>query len=245
MDSDLDLRVREDGRVAVVRPRGTLTSDTAPLLRRSLVKGLLGLGRVVVDLDVFRLGRASCVRVFPAVLDHCGGWPKARLTLWQPDREMAEALDAHRVPALVPVHDDFLDSLAAFEHRPPTMRVRTRLACDHRAPAIARQLVRECCPTWQVSRARQGVVELVATELVSNAVTHARTASTFTVQRQARGLRVAVCDTGVPVPADILTALRNRDHPLGRGLALVTSLCTAWGVRANPVGKTVWAEVGD
>lgn len=244
MDSDLDLRVREDGQIAVVRPRGTLTAHTAPVLRRTLVKGLLGLGRVVVDLDVFRLGRASCVRVFPAVLDHCGGWPRARLSLCQPDEDMAKALSAHRVSALVPVHHDLLDSVAAFEHRPPKVRVRTRLGCDHRAPGIARQLVRDCCPTWQVGRARQGILELLASELVSNAVSHARTASTFTLERGAHVLRVAVRDNA---PADELQALEHPDHRrrLGRGLAVVQGLSTNWGLTAHSVGKTVWAEVGE
>lgn len=269
MHSDLDLRLREDGQVSVVRPRGTLTTHTAPLLRRTLVKGLLGLGRVVVELDVFRLGRASCVKVFPAVLDHCGGWPRARLTLCRPDEDMAQALRTHEVPAFVPVRHDFLDSVAAFEYRPPKVRVRTRLACDHRAPGIARRIVRESCPTWQVGRDRQGLLELLASELVSNAVSHARTASTLTLERGPDVLRVAVRDNAPAGELDRLSRPERRSSPgqsspeqsspeqsspeqsspgttsLGRGLAMVEALSSRWGLTAHSVGKTVWAEVGE
>src|SRR5918911_3727429 len=77
MDSALDIAVHRHEQVVVVHPRGLLTVRTAVELREVLAKELTEHGRVVVDLDGLRLGRESCVAVFPAVLTQCGGLASA------------------------------------------------------------------------------------------------------------------------------------------------------------------------
>lgn len=243
MGADLDVSVRGHGQVRVVHPRGMLNGQTGTELRRVLARVLLDHGRVVVDLDGFRLGRASGVLVFPAVLDQCGGWPRARLVLCRPDQGMAQALAERRVTALVPVYPLLLEAEAAIERRPAVVRARTTLACDHDAPDVARRLVRDACPGWQVDAELQQIAELVVSELVDNTVKHARTAAALTLERGHHGLRVAVRDTGsadgFSPAADGSTDTRR----LGRGLELVARLAAAWGVETHPVGKTVWAEL--
>lgn len=243
MGAEFGVTVRGYGQVRVVQPRGTLTERTGAELRRILAKVLVDHGRAVVDLDGFRLARASCVAVFPAVLDHCGGWPKVRLVLCRPDGGMARALAQRRISALVPVYELLPEAAEAIEQRPALVRARTRLVCDDHAPDLARQLVRDTCPMWQVGNEQQQIAELVVNELVDNAVRHARTAAALTLERGPRGLRIAVRDTassdGLSRSADHSTDTRRR----GRGLELVARLSTAWGVEMHPVGKTVWAEI--
>jgi len=244
MDSALDIAVHRHEQVVVVHPRGLLTVRTAVELREVLAKELTEHGRVVVDLDGLRLGRESCVAVFPAVLTQCGGWPSAKLALCRPDDAMAQALAVRRATALVPVYHLRLEAEAAIDSRPPVVRVRVQLPCDVGAAASARRLVRDMCPKWEVEDGAKDTAEFVAGELVSNAVEHACTGVWLTLERGPRGLRVSVRDgspVGFPRPVQRSTDPLGRVR--GRGLELVESLTTAWGVDAQPDGNTVWAEI--
>lgn len=244
MDSGLDIAVHRHGRVVVVHPRGLLTVRTAAELREVLARELTEHCRVVVDLDGLRVGRESCVTVFPAVLAQCGGWPSAKLALSRPDEAMAQALAVRRVSALVPVYHLRLEAEAAIDSRPMVVRVRVELPCDAGTPGSARRLVREMCPKWQVDDGLVDTAEFVVSELVSNAVEHACTGVALTLERGPRGLRVAVRDAS---PVGFPGPVRRSTDPLGRvrgrGLELVESLTTAWGVDVQPDGNTVWAEM--
>jgi anti-sigma regulatory factor (Ser/Thr protein kinase) len=82
-------------------------------------------------------------------------------------------------------------------------------------------------------------VELIVSELATNAVRHARTPYDLTVQTGSV-VRIAVRD-GSPVPPSI-------QHPDptaigGRGLLLVDHFSDRWGSELIPGGKVVWAEV--
>jgi anti-sigma regulatory factor (Ser/Thr protein kinase)/anti-anti-sigma regulatory factor len=244
MDSALDIAVHRHGHVAVVHPRGLLTARTAAQLRPVLVKELAEQGRVVVDLDGFHLGRASCVTVFPAVLTQCGGWPSAKIALCRPDPSMAHALEARQVSALVPVYHLRLEAEAAIDSRPPVVRVRVQLPYDRSAAASARRLVRDLCPKWQVDDTIRDTTQFVAGELVANAVRHACTGAELTLERGPRRLRVAVRDASpVGFPGADGGATGPFEPERGRGLQLVDSLTTAWGVSVQPDGNTVWAEI--
>ena len=244
MGAEFGVTVREHGQLKVLQPHGMLTERTEIELRRVLARTLLDHGRVVVDLDGFQVVRVSCVTVFPAVLDHCGGWPRVRLVLCGPDDAMARALVQRGVPAVVPVYQLLLEAEQAIERRPAVVRARTRLGCDDRARDLARTLVRDTCPMWQVDTEVQQITELVVSELVDNAVTHARTAAVLTLERGPRGLRIAVRDAGAS-DGFSTAAKRSPDagRQQGRGLELVARLTTVWGVEIHPVGKTVWAEI--
>ena len=82
---------------------------------------------------------------------------------------------------------------------------------------------------------------LTATEMVANAVDHARTPSTLTIELEERGLRIAVRDAR---PGRSLRALPvDPTAPRGRGLQMIEALAEAWGVTPDADGKTVWAVV--
>jgi anti-sigma regulatory factor (Ser/Thr protein kinase) len=78
---------------------------------------------------------------------------------------------------------------------------------------------------------------LLTSEVVTNAVLHARTAMTLTVEHDGDGVRVSVSD-GSPVPP----ALRRHSDlaTTGRGLRLLDQLADAWSVNDNKHGKSVW-----
>ena len=81
------------------------------------------------------------------------------------------------------------------------------------------------------------VVALLTSELVTNAVVHARTAFTVRATFDAPELRVEVRDGG---PEHMEPPTDDPYAEGGRGLLLVAALADRWGVTGRPDGKTVW-----
>ena len=119
---------------------------------------------------------------------------------------------------------------------------RTAFAALPTAPAAARSFVRLSLGSWGLrADADTGTAELVVSELVTNAV-RATTGLpgvpliTIELRTDATALRIAVRDDagGRPVPR-----APDEDAETGRGLLLVTALCTRWDVTAVPGGGKV------
>jgi anti-sigma regulatory factor (Ser/Thr protein kinase) len=83
--------------------------------------------------------------------------------------------------------------------------------------------------------------ELVVTELVTNAVLHGEPPISFRLRGRRDRVRVEVVDAGHSMP---LRGRGSTEGMTGRGLAVVESLTTAWGVEPADDGKVVWAELG-
>jgi CheY-like chemotaxis protein len=85
-------------------------------------------------------------------------------------------------------------------------------------------------------------VQLLVSELVTNAVVHARSDAQVAVRLLPDALRIEVVDRGRPhLPAPSVP--ERADAESGRGLFLVEQLATAWGVEPIDGGKSVWFEV--
>ncbi|MFI6373777.1 ATP-binding protein [Streptomyces sp. NPDC050546] len=105
----------------------------------------------------------------------------------------------------------------------------------------ARRLVRVALAAWSLDDlADDG--ELIVSELVSNAVQHARCRSIrVTVTRpETVRVRIGVVDKSKRLPE--VKEPRDGDEN-GRGLALVGALAKDWGTDRLPWGKRVWAEL--
>ncbi|GGS52815.1 ATP-binding protein [Streptomyces daghestanicus] len=121
----------------------------------------------------------------------------------------------------------------------PQLRRRLRRS-DLGAVSEARRALRELLRHREWPGGSE-VAELLASELVTNALVHTDHDAVLTAVVGPRALRVEVRD---------LVSLRPRpravdaaDSTHGRGLMLVQSLADAWGVRAHAVGKSVWFEL--
>jgi len=88
-----------------------------------------------------------------------------------------------------------------------------------------------------------GDTELLASELVANAVEHANGQSIDFVLRRladADGQAAVTCEVSDSSPILPRAREASPDAERGRGLAIVTALASASGVRASPAGKTTW-----
>ncbi len=84
-------------------------------------------------------------------------------------------------------------------------------------------------------------VVLVTSELVTNVILHTPNGGQLELVVASQHVRVQVSDFS----HDQLTELPHGQFALhGRGLPIVASLASTWGVHENSSGKTVWATFG-
>lgn len=111
-------------------------------------------------------------------------------------------------------------------------------AATESVPA-ARQFVMDTLTDLGAAGACEDAVALVS-ELATNAVIHAHTPYTIAVSRDGDTVRVDVHDLCAVIP-------RRRGYGLdattGRGLRLVATISSNWGIEAETGGKAVWFEV--
>jgi GAF domain-containing protein/anti-sigma regulatory factor (Ser/Thr protein kinase) len=115
------------------------------------------------------------------------------------------------------------------------------LAPDPASSRLARQQVVATLDAWGASELADPV-ELLVSELVTNAVSHVGAGVRLRVERLPAGVRVRVYDDG---EAALPTPLREvpPDVPTGRGLLIVDNLADRWRVEATESGKQVWFEL--
>ncbi|MGQ4388947.1 ATP-binding protein [Streptomyces sp. SAS_270] len=132
-----------------------------------------------------------------------------------------------------------------------------RLPHDPRAARVARMTVRAALHGHGMCEVLD-VVELLASELVSNAYLHTKGPASLRLTALGDGrLRVGVWDTHPYIPAPFEKPPGGRVRPVaagsegGRGLLLVQECADSWGSWAfgdgllgRGAGKLLWFEVG-
>jgi anti-sigma regulatory factor (Ser/Thr protein kinase) len=111
---------------------------------------------------------------------------------------------------------------------------------EPRSPRDARRWVRD----WLLGLGRddvEGNIQLLVTEVVTNALLHACTPIRVTLRLEGDCVRVEVADGSTSEPV-------RRHHSslatIGRGVALLDDLAQDWGWTVTSEGKTVWFLVG-
>ncbi|MFB9376753.1 ATP-binding protein [Kineococcus gynurae] len=109
--------------------------------------------------------------------------------------------------------------------------------------ARARRWVRRALQAEHASTDRGAELELLVTELVTNAVRYGGAPIALTLRATQRGIHVEVSDGS---PVEPVLRRPPPESTGGRGVALVDALALRWGVRPGPGGgKTVWADLPD
>lgn len=90
-------------------------------------------------------------------------------------------------------------------------------------------------------------IKVMASEMVTNALIHARSGVDFRLREYPDRIRVEVQDSdpNPPIPTTLLEdETRNEQSETGRGLLIVDALALAWGSSPAGRGKITWFEVG-
>jgi anti-sigma regulatory factor (Ser/Thr protein kinase) len=114
-----------------------------------------------------------------------------------------------------------------------------------RAPRAARAFVAETLVAWDLRADDVEAVQLVVSELVTNAVLHAAESPAITLELMLTddAVRVLVSDCSLGE-----VERRTQSHPMtaetGRGVWLVDAFSDQWGTETRGGnGKTVWCEL--
>ena len=116
---------------------------------------------------------------------------------------------------------------------------------DLQAVASLRHYLRDLLRRWK-SESLLGDLQLMLSEIVTNALVHAQSDVDIRFRRHVDSVRVEVQDSSAqpPVPTVIVAdETMNAESESGRGLLIVDALATAWGSSPAGRGKTTWIEM--
>lgn len=122
----------------------------------------------------------------------------------------------------------------------PPREARIKLPVHPSSSGKARRFVSGALRSWRMPEVADGALELLTSELTTNAVRHARSAFTVVVRYDGERVRVEVYDSSPEVPRP---RTPSDEDTGGRGLILVEALAEAWGMAPTLEGKQVWFEV--
>jgi anti-sigma regulatory factor (Ser/Thr protein kinase) len=114
-----------------------------------------------------------------------------------------------------------------------------RLPYDGTSARVARRFVEEFVAERTLDGGA-GVLCLIASELVANAILHGAEPVDLTLQCQDGEVTIEVSD-GDPRIDQVRRRAQVQTERSGRGLRVVESLADRWGTRPSLPGKTVWA----
>ena len=213
------------------------------MLRAVLVRALTDQPEaIIVDLSELEVADDSALLAFPVAARRAQVWPATALILAAPRAAVARAMDrtgiARRVPVVGSVEQAVADRQAAMVQ---PGRLHQWYKPVPAAAILARELADRACRLWGVTELSD-VAQLLITELVSNAVRHARSELRASLALRAHRLLLSVQDRSTrPVR---LGGADDTYATHGRGLIVVKALAARWGCLVGDDGKAVWAVLG-
>ncbi len=228
--------------VAAVSLFGTLDRSSAPRMTICL-RDALAEEPTVLLLDVEHLVVAA-PSVFDQLLrlvDDTRVWPGTRIELCGPSADIAGLIPPG---AALGVQPSVAAGTEAAHRVPVPPRQSLALRPEASAPATAREFARQVCTEWGIDRIAT-LAELITSELVTNAVVHARTNADVTIKLVDDTLSVAVRDADPrPMFRPTESGIDQVTTEHGRGLLLLDAMADAWGCHPTGDGKIVWATIG-
>jgi anti-anti-sigma regulatory factor len=180
---------------------------------------------IICDLSQVEAIDPLCAQVFTSLRHPALGWPGTALVLCGTRRAVADTLIGSGVARRLAMYPSLDQALADARARPPRLSERLALGPVPTAAGAGRAFVAEVCGRWGQEELA-GSAALLASELVTNAVIHARTAMELRVELRGPRLQVAVHDQD-PNLDRVLAAKEETDR--GLGLGIVDRVAASWG----------------
>lgn len=244
MSTTLVCDVQRRSPIAMVSMYGTLDPNSAARCFVTL-RDCIADAPTAMLLDVAHVSMTSdrAFQQLVALFSDARAWPGTKIGLCAASMATMALFDAYERDERPAFYSDVNAGMAAAVGLPVAPRQTIALAPAANSPAIARDLVIQTCEEWGIPRLAK-LATLVASELVTNAVVHARTPSLMALQLSPTALHISVRD-GDPRPmyrpAPGVTGAHNGDH--GRGLLILEAMADGWGCLPTATGKVVWAAI--
>jgi len=230
--------------VAMLTVTGVLDGVTYRGLRDAVIKAALDEPfAVIVDVNGLRVPSDSAWSVFTSARWHVSTWPDVPILLVCGRTRVRRAIKAGGVARYVPVHSTWESAMDTVcrDSSAIRRRARTQLPVDSFSVGLARDMVADWLTKWEKCELIP-VAATVATVFVENVLDHTDSAPVLIIESYRDTVTVAVEDGSDNLPGRHEDADRGADAV--SGLAIVSSICRAWGSSPTSSGKTVWAVVG-
>ncbi len=231
------------GTASLLTAEGVLDGSRYLQLRNRIIEAALGGPRaVLVDINALRVPASSSWKVFSSARWHVSTWPDVPIILICAHPERRKAIAWSGVTRYVPVHatvEAALGSLTA--GRGTRWRIRTELPSSLASLRKGRELVAEWLAAWSHVDLIP-VATVVVNVFIENVLQHTACAPVLVLESNGTAVTISVQD------GSSIAAARHEDPRRGGdqvcGLAIVASICRAWGSTPLPSGKAVWAVLG-
>jgi anti-sigma regulatory factor (Ser/Thr protein kinase) len=230
--------------VAVAVLQGTLDYSAA-IETAVTLQGCLAEQPVMLVLDTAHLEVASgsAGRPLASLVRNARRWPGTRVAVGAASPAVRELFAGQVDEDAIEFYPSTSEAVAAGRRIPVAPRETVELSPTRDAPAASREVVARACQRWRLGRWSR-LTQLLASELVTNAVVHARTPISFTLRQVDGALQVVVRD-GDPrlVRQPPAGPYRLPAGEPGRGLLLLSTLADDWGCAPTSDGKVTWANI--
>lgn len=239
------LAISEDttGTAGLLTADGVLDSSTYLQLRDAIVKVALDEPQaVLIDVTNLDVPASSAWAVFTSAHWLVDIWPAIPIHLVCGHDGRRTAIAANGVTRYVPVHPTLKAALGALtDVERARSRARTELPAALASLRIAREFVAQRLTEWSFEDLVP-VATVIVNVFVENVLQHTGAEPLVALETDGTTVTVSVQDDS---PA---SAVRHEDPCRGgeqiSGLAIVASVCRAWGSAPTASGKTVWAVIG-
>jgi hypothetical protein len=231
------------GQACLLTVDGVLDSSTYLTLRDSVVKAALDEPQaVLVDVSALTVPAPSAWAVFTSAQWLVDTWPAVQVHLVCDDASTRKTMARNGITRYVRVHRTVGAALEALiDTRRTRQRASLELPGALASLRAARMFVTERLAEWSF-QALTPVATIVVNVFVENVLEHTLGGLTVVLEADGKTITVSVRDESSK------PAARHEDVHRGSeqisGLAIVASVCRAWGSAPTPSGKTVWAVLG-
>jgi hypothetical protein len=239
------LAVLEDiaGNARLLTVEGVLDSSTYLRLRDAIVEAALDEPQaVLVDVDNLDVPTPTAWAAFTSARWLVDTWPAVPIHLVCEDAGQRKIMVRNGVTRYLRVHSTVEAASAALtDRRPAVSRASTDLPAALASLRTAREFVAQRLAEWTFEQLVP-VATVIVNVFVENFLQHTTDAGVLSLETDGETVAVSVQDVSST------PAARHEDPCRGgeriSGLAIVASICRAWGNAPRPSGKTVWALIG-
>ncbi|OBK40510.1 sulfate transporter [Mycobacterium sp. 1245111.1] len=241
--SPLTIVTDSAGDACLLTADGVLDSSTYLQLRDCIVKAALDEPQaVLIDVNKLDVPAPSAWAVFTSARWLVDTWPCIPIRLVCGHSAIRRTIALNGVTRYVRVHATVGEALSALtDTQRPRIRARTELPASLASLRTAREFVAQRLAEWSFDDLVASAT-VVVNVFVENVLQHTLGGPVLVLETDGKTVTISVQD-GSSTPA-----ARHEDPVHGgeqvSGLAIVASMCRAWGSAPTPSGKTVWAVIG-